>query len=207
MGRGKSFFGVFFSGIFGFLFSMLLLFFANIAIPFVNNPVFTKIVLFLDSNIWLYIIISFIFFISELFSALIFPFNLPYPIFAAIGSMFLLTFIYRIFTLVESMTGKEIFGFFRTFEFLIYPLLFIIIIIASYAEIFSRLFRWLYGEEGIKEMKTEARRARREKMKKTWEEVGDEFRDMLYDIAHSIRTAINPERKKKITTKKKKKRK
>ncbi len=199
MRRHKSFFWALFSNIFGFLFFIFLLFMANLFMPAINNPVFSKIVLFLNSNIVLIIVISFMHLVSDLFAALIFPFNIPYPVFVAFSGMFTLTFLFRIFVLVEEIINAQIFNVFKPFAFLLYPLLFIIIIISGYIHIFSRLFMWEEEYEEKRKMRREERKMRRKKMKgkRTWEDVGDEWRNLMYDVASILREAIKPKGKKK----------
>lgn len=76
--------------------------------------------------------------IGEIFGALPFPLNLPAPLFNAIGSVFLITFLLRIFELLEKTLDKELL-FFDRVQFLIYTIVFVAVLVVGYALIFKRL--------------------------------------------------------------------
>nr|WP_303714044.1 hypothetical protein [Methanoculleus marisnigri] len=79
----------------------------------------------------LLILISVIFLVGDLFGALAFPLNLPGPIFGAVGAVFLVMFLFRLFSLVGELTGVELFAFFETFALPVYALVFIIALFAD----------------------------------------------------------------------------
>ena len=54
-----------------------------------------------------------IFLLGDLFCTLVFPLNLPGPIFGALGAVFVVAFIFRVFMLAGDMTGIEVLGSFR----------------------------------------------------------------------------------------------
>ena len=61
---------------------------------------------FLNSNFWLLLLIGIIIFVADIFGAFPFPLNLPAPIIKAIGSVFIIAFVLRVFQWVDSATGK-----------------------------------------------------------------------------------------------------
>ncbi|MFH0831694.1 MAG: hypothetical protein V1886_02400 [archaeon] len=175
----------FLSSMCGFLVMIILLLLSNVLVSQVNNPLFTGIVLFFNSNIALLTVIFLLFLAGEIFSLFIFPFNLPYPIFSAIGGMFLLTFMFRMFALADNMAGTEMFAFLETLALFLYPLLFFIILASGYGMIFSRLLR---GEDNKAEKKIKKAFSRGKG--KNWDEISSEFRNLLYDIAASLRKSL-----------------
>jgi hypothetical protein len=82
---------------------------------FTENPLNYQIILFLNSNIWLIIVMSIIF----LFGVLIFPFNLPAPLFNVSASVLLKTFLFRIFALIDMLLEEHIFQIFERIAFLV----------------------------------------------------------------------------------------
>ncbi|MCK4476848.1 MAG: hypothetical protein KAU16_08990, partial [Methanophagales archaeon] len=113
---------------------------ANALTIFIMNPLFHQVVQFLNKNIVLLIVMFVIFLIGEVFNALIFPLNLPAPLFDAIGSVFLVAFIFRIFAFLDAFTKENIFQIFTRLSFLIYLLVFIIVLLGGYSWLFARLF-------------------------------------------------------------------
>ena len=61
--------------IFGLLLFLFLLYIANNLSFFTDNPLNYQVILFLNSQVWLLVLITFAFLIGEIFNALIFPVN------------------------------------------------------------------------------------------------------------------------------------
>lgn len=131
--------GVLVSRTIGIVVFLILLGVLNIlAGAYVQTPTFLRIVAFLNANLGLLILISVIFLVGDLFGALAFPLNLPGPIFGAVGAVFLVTFLFRLFSLVGGITGVEIFALFeRAFALPVYILVFIIALIGGYLALFA----------------------------------------------------------------------
>lgn len=141
MGQIKSTFHVFFSRLIGFLIFLVLLVLINILTLYITNETFRQIVFFLNTNLWLIVLFSIILLVGDLFGAIIFPFNLPAPLFNGIGGVLLIRFVFNIFLFVTSLLGIS-FNFDLDFIFFIIALIvFIIIIVTGYIEIFSRVLR------------------------------------------------------------------
>jgi len=85
----KSIPGIIALRIFGLLLFLFLLYIANNLSFFTDNPLNYQIILFLNSQIWLMVMITIAFLIGEIFNALIFPLNLPAPLFNAVGAVLL----------------------------------------------------------------------------------------------------------------------
>lgn len=137
----KSIPGIIALRIFGLLLFLFLLYIANNLSFFTDNPLNYQIILFLNSHVWLLVLITFAFLIGEIFNALIFPLNLPAPLFNAVGAVLLVGFLIRIFALFDILLYINIFHIFDTLSFIIYPFVFIIVLIGGYILILQNLVR------------------------------------------------------------------
>ncbi|MDI6718500.1 MAG: hypothetical protein QMD46_02650 [Methanomicrobiales archaeon] len=150
----------------------------------VNAPLFSAIVGFLWLNAGLLVFIAVMFLIAEVFSAFAFPLNLPAPFFSATASIFLVAFLFRIFRFVDELYNLDVFRVLEFVEPLVYPFLFLGVLIFGYIDIFSRL-----SGDRSDEGRRQPERAPAEG--KTWEEIGREFRGAIYDAIHRVREEIN----------------
>jgi hypothetical protein len=170
---------------------------ANILTYYVSNSLFHSLVLFINENFWLLILIAIILFGGAIFNAFPFPFNLPAPIIQAIGSVFCIAFILRIFQWVDQIASVSLYPMFWFLSFIIVPLVFLLVLASGYFEIMRKLWQQSRieeladgqvvhetplpsGESGTMDV-TDA---------KSWEEIAAEFRMMLYDIIHRFRQEI-----------------
>jgi len=183
-------------GIISFLIIIVL---ANILSYYIGNPTYRSGVDLLNANFWLLLIIGIILFIADLFTAFPFPLDLPAPIIRAIGSVFVIAFILRIFEWVDRIAGSNLYQFFWFLSFVVVPVVFLLVLVTGYYEIIRRLFR-----SGMTNGTAPAtpdptigtpRMAPPGNGIKSWEEVGIEFRMMVYDIIHRFREEIRGNRK------------
>ena len=150
----------------------------------------------LFSNFWLLLFILIILFVADIFGTFAFPLNLPAPIIRAFGSAFCIAFILIVFQWVDNTYGTTVSQFFWLIPSLIVPLVFLIVLVTGYYVIFRQLSELqttesqdgsdtilVNGERYVSVLPTgsDAR---------SWEEIGAEFRVMLYDIFHRIRQDI-----------------
>ena len=170
----------------GLVFFLILLYIANHLAFFTENPLNYQVIQFLNSNIWLIILMSIIFLFGEVFNALIFPFNLPAPLFNASASVILVAFLFRIFSLIDIILNEQIFLIFNRIAFIIYPLVFIIVLIGGYIAILVKLSK-------TKESESLQGKEYKEKTgeKLTWADVGDEFKQTISDLLTLVRQSIN----------------
>ncbi len=185
---------VFVTRMIGIISFLIILVLANILSYYIGNPTYLSMVDLLNANFWLLLIIGIILFIADLFTAFPFPLDLPAPIIRAIGSVFIIAFILRIFEWVDQITGSNLYRFFWFLSFVVVPVVFLLVLVTGYYEIIRRLFR-----SGISNGKTLATPdptigtplvAQPDNGIKSWEEVGIEFRMMVYDIIHRFREEI-----------------
>jgi hypothetical protein len=178
-------------GIITFLIVVVL---ANILTYYVSNPVYSAGVLFLNENFWLLLLIAIILMAGDIFFTFPFPLNLPAPIIRAIGSVFVIAFMLHIFQWVDSVAATSLYSFVWVLSFVIVPIIFIIVLVSGYFEIMRKLLRTPRSEqETDNTVVHETKSIPQEEPvsdAKSWEEIGDEFRLVMYDLMHRFRQEI-----------------
>ena len=170
-----------------FIVFLIILGFLNISLDFFDSNILFEVVRLLNNNIWLIFVFSVIFTIEEVFGSFRFPGNLPAPIFNAIGSIFLLNFLFKIFRLVGNLSEINTFdNLAKSFPFL-YPIIFLLVLLGGYISILSGA-SW----ESPKKKKTTTSTSKEEI---SWDDVGNEFKEMLYEAFHSARESIKQNKK------------
>ncbi|MDV2482722.1 hypothetical protein F8E02_12090 [Methanoculleus sp. Wushi-C6] len=126
--------GILISRIAGFIVFLILLAVLNILSgDYVQSPIFIRIVEFLNASLGLLFLITALFLLGDLFGVLVFPLNLPAPVFNAFGAVFLVTFLFRLFVLVGEITGVEFFAVLeRTLAIPVTILVFVVVLIGGY---------------------------------------------------------------------------
>jgi len=192
--RNNSLGGVFVSRMTGIICLLIFVVLANILTYYVTSPVYHSGVNFVNENFWLLILISVILLVADLFGAFPFPLNLPAPIIRAFGSVFCIAFVLSVFQWVDRISGTTLYQFFWVLAFLVVPLVFLIVLASGYFEIMRRL--WLQPNPDTdtdgKVVRQESREDTEQPVSdgKSWDEIGAEFRMMLYDIIHRFRQEI-----------------
>jgi len=159
---------------------------------------------FLYDNTWLILVFSVLFLMGEVFHALIFPINLLAPLFTALGTVFLVSFIFQLLYYVDGITHTN-FAILRPLTPLISLIIFLIVIIVEYVGIFSEAICRVApttpplqpppNVPPSSEVPPPAAEGEGKAPKeKTWEDIGSEFRGLLYDTMHKIRESINQKR-------------
>lgn len=182
----KSVLGVLFSKFSGILIFLIALAIANILNHYISNNVYHFVVSFFNINLWLIILISLIFFLGELFEILLFPFNLPAPFFNAVGGIFIVTFILRIINFLEIIINLELIKYVLFLIPFVYLLVFIIVLIVGYIKIFMEL--------GLKSKKIEKLKKSNKGNKVGWDEIGEEFKLVVYDLLSKAREKLKSEK-------------
>lgn len=187
---------VFVSRMIGIICFLIIVVLANILTYYVTNSIFTSGINFLNENFWLLILIAVILLAADIFDAISFPFNLPAPLIRAIGSVFFLLFILRVIQFVDVIAATNFYTPSWYLAFLIVPLIFIIVLATGYYSI----LRQLWWEPKKKEETGYDTVVVRDEYQyqaahpvtdaKSWEEIGKEFRLMLFDILHRFREDI-----------------
>jgi hypothetical protein len=161
-----------------------------------SPPVYHSGVTLLNENFWLLILVAIIFLVADLFGAFPFPLNLPAPIIRAFGSVFCIAVIQIIFQWVDGISGTTLYQFFWLSSFILVPLVFLIVLASGYYEIMRQLW-WqpkLEHETGsdtlVLHEEPPGQSTQTVSDAKSWEEIGREFRLMLFDIIHRFRENI-----------------
>ena len=193
--RSKPVSWVFISRMIGIICYLIVVVLANILTFYVSNQVFQSLVTFINVHFWLLLLIAIIFFVADIFGAFPFPLNVPAPLINAIGIVFCIAFILRVFQWVDSVMFTNLYQTFWLISFLIVPLVFIIVLTGGYFTILRQVW-WKPKEE--KEIdgrvlypEQDPDRAKIVSDAKSWEEIGAEFRLMLFDIIHRLRQEVN----------------
>jgi len=150
----------------------------------------------LFSNFWLLLFILVVLFVADIFGTLAFPLNLPAPIIRAFGSAFCITYILIVFQWMDDNYGTTISQFSWLVPSFIVPLVFLVVLISGYYVIFRQLSEQPEKESedmsdtlmGHGERYDSA--AQPVSDARSWEEIGEEFRGMMFDIFHRIREDI-----------------
>ena len=177
---------VFVSRMIGIICFLIIVVLANILTYYVNSPLYHSGVDFLNLNFWLLLLIGIIIFVADIFGAFPFPLNLPAPVIKAIGSVFIIAFVLRVFEWVDSATGNNIYHYFWLLSFVIVPIVFIIVLLAGYYEIICDLWAKAklrdQSEVEVAGETVPATGSPAVTSPKSWEDIGAELRLMLYDL-------------------------
>jgi hypothetical protein len=182
---------VFVSRMIGILCFLIVVVLANILTYYVQSPLYHSGVAFLDLNFWLLLLIAIIIFVADIFGAFPFPLNLPAPVIKAIASVFIIAFVLRIFEWVDTTTGNNIYHYFWLLSFVIVPIVFIIVLLAGYYEIICDLWaKAKLREKSDVVVLGDESSAQETPVPKSWEDVGAEFRMMMYELMHRFREEL-----------------
>jgi hypothetical protein len=187
--KGRSAIWILVSGLFGLILFLILLVGLRYLAGHLGNEAFSGIVDFLLANAALIVLFGLMFMVADLFSAFRFPADLPAPVFSAIGSLFLVAFVLNLFGYVDRHFGSGLSLPFQSVVPVLYLAVFVIVLFAGYARIFARLPA---GEpHGGAEAAGAGAGAGRARNGSSWEDVGAEFRQLLFDLFHRMREEIN----------------
>jgi len=177
------------SGLIGILFFLIFLVILGYIADHISWPLFSGFVDLLYANAALIIIFSVLFMFGDLFATFQFPFNLPFPLFNAAASVLVISFILAILAFIDSFYALGIGEVLPLLKLILYPLMFIVVLIAGYLSIFSKPEKkppedsTLIPDSSDKEEERET--------SPSWEEIGGEFRQAVYDLVHRIRDELN----------------
>ncbi|MFA4850471.1 MAG: hypothetical protein WC626_12155 [Methanoregula sp.] len=192
--RNKSLSSVFISRMIGIITFLIVVVLANILTYYVSSSVYRAGVVFLNENFWLLLLISIILMVGDIFFTFPFPLNLPAPIIRAIGSVFVIAFMLHIFQWVDLVASTSLYSFVWLLSFVIVPVVFIIVLVSGYFEIMHQLLLTSrIDQDSDNPVVHEIKSSPLEETvsdAKSWEEIGAEFRLMMYDLMHRFRQEI-----------------
>jgi hypothetical protein len=139
--------GAIISGLIGIIFFLIFLIVLRVIANLIHSPFYTGFVDFLYANVVLVVLFSVLFMLGEVFEALDYPLNLPFPILKAIGSVLLVAFIIRILVFIDTYFMLGMGSAILVLKIILYPLMFLIVLITGYVSIFSPSRRGKESEE------------------------------------------------------------
>ena len=170
-----------------FVVFLIILGFLNISFDYFDNKMLLEILNLLNNNIWLIFTFSIIFTVGDVFGSFRFPSNLPAPIFNAIGSLFLLNFLFKIFNLVGNFSTIDTFEKLTKALPFLYPIIFLLVLIGGYVSILTG------ASQDVPPKKKKSKNE--ESHDRSWDDVGNEFKEMLYEVFHSARESLKGNKK------------
>ena len=170
----KSAFGITIGKIAGFIIFLILLAILNSVNTNVQNATIGIVTDYLNSSIMIVAAFSLLFLLAELFAIFSFPFNLSYPIWNALASIFLIMFLFNFMVVFPfyDTAPKAILEKIGLFIYILVPFL---VLISGYAKIFFP--------------KKERRRA------SNWEDeehgdIGEEVKGLILDVIRKMRQGL-----------------
>ncbi len=168
-------------GVLAFLTLVMVLSFLE---PSINNLFFSSLVTLLQDN-FIYLLIEVLLLMTgQIFDRFTFPFNLPAPLLNAIASVFLVLVMFNIFAWVDSLSGSNFFPNLEVLQIMLYFLVFLIVLIGGYFKIFGDLLTY------SRDVERKGEAAPVSPDVKTWDAIGNEFRQLVYDLFHRMREEI-----------------
>jgi hypothetical protein len=191
--RNKPLSWIFVSRMMGIICFLIVVVFANFLINYITNPYYHSAVALLNENVWLLIIIALLLLVADIFGVFSFPLNLPAPLIRAMGIVFLIVFLLRVIQWGDTLAATNLYPPFSLISVIIVPFVFLIVLISGYYHILWQLWREPAIEyEESEEVDGEYYDTTLQPLSdaRSWEEIGEEFRLMLYDIIHRFRADI-----------------
>jgi len=136
--KRKSILKVAVSRIVGLIVFLIVLFLLNMLTFAVSFHLLDQVVIFLNTNLVLILFMSVVVGLGEIFGVMKFPYNLPAPLVNACGAVLIVAFIFQLMFFVFMLGHIPLVGLFRFLQYLIYPLVFIIVLIVGYVKIFLK---------------------------------------------------------------------
>ncbi len=181
-GTKRSAHAILVSGLIGLILCLVFLIVMRMIANHYQSPLLTGFVDFLYANLVLIIALSVLFMAGEVFETFSYPYNLPFPAFNAFASVLLVLFLIRMLEFFEIYFTLSISSAIAILQWILFPLIFIVVIVTGYLSIFKKPPEET-PDTGSPQPAPAGKPA-------SWEDVGGEFRQMLYDFFSRIREEI-----------------
>jgi hypothetical protein len=135
MGRFGDMFKIVWMRAIGFVIFVVVMLFLYFLVPLVDNVIYAGIVTFIKDNLFTIFLINLLMLFAELFYLMIFPLNLPAPLFNALASVFIVSFIFRLIDLVTGISMGRTFNLAKTFSYPVYFVVFLVVIVVGYVSL------------------------------------------------------------------------
>lgn len=173
------------SGLLGILVFLIVLVVFRYVATHTSWPLFEGFVDLLFAYAPLIVLFSVLFMVGEIFAVFPFPFNLPFPLFNAVGSVLLVSFLLAVLKYVDDYFSTGISPALDIIALFLLPFVIIIVLIAGYVSIFAGL------KSQEPNSSQEAGSSKSPQDCPSWETIGEEFRQMVADIIRKVRNGIN----------------
>jgi hypothetical protein len=174
------------SGLTGILVFLVILVILGYFGSYYHNAVLLGLVTLLVNNLALILTASVLFIIADIFYTFRFPFSIPGPLLGGLGSLFIVGLFFILMEFFDLTYSLGISAMFSKTRYFLYPLVFFIVVIAGYARIFCP------ENAGCKQPgSADVNNPSACPSRKSWDDVGDEFRQAIYDFFHRIREELN----------------
>jgi hypothetical protein len=178
------------SGLIGIIFFLIMLIMFNYIAVHISSPLFSGFVDLLYANAALIIIFSVLFMLGDIFATFAYPFNLPFPLFNAAASVLLVSFIISIMGFINSFYALGIGQSLQLVKLILYPLTLLVVLIAGYLSLFSKP-QERNSDECSQSSAETSEKEEQKRSSPSWEEIGNEFRQVIFDFFHRIRDDLN----------------
>lgn len=188
-GKNRGLLGTVFSGLSGMVIFVILVYLANIIVPYVNNYTYWKFVYFINVNVALILLISIVSFLGDLVYLLNFPFDVPAPIFKTVSAMMGISFVFNLISFIDLLLKIHIYNILKPFEDTIYLIVIIVFLVLGYAMVINKKRREDREIGKIKEIKKslEVKEAISEI---EWEDIGKEIKLAVYNLVSTIKVGL-----------------
>lgn len=174
------------SGLTGILIFLVILVIIGYLASYYNNTVLLGLVTLLVNNLALILTASVLFIIADIFYTFRFPFSIPGPLLGGLGSLFIVSLFFILMDFFDLTYRLGISAMFSKIRYILYPLVFFFVVIAGYARFFCP------EKAGCKQpWRANVNDSAVCPSRKSWEDIGDEFRQAIYDFFHRIREELN----------------
>lgn len=150
---------ILFRGILGLLIFLILLGAANLLKIYITHPFYIFFVDTFNQAFWIIIVLSILFIAADIFRALTFPFNLPYPILNAFAFVYLASLLFEILPPIIIISGIEIPWKLSTIKLIIILAVFALTVVSGYIHVFAHR----HDYEKNKQQKTQNKKSSRKR--------------------------------------------
>ena len=189
MAEQKGVLGILISRSAGFLIFLILLAIASCLKHSINYSLYSDIVNFIIDNLNLSFVIFFTGIVAAVLWRIVFPISLIAPIASAISSMFVVTYLFRVWIFAS---GYVYSGIMFPVD-LIYRAVFVLVIFFGYLAILAGLGKRKKKDGGKKEKREKVEKFGKESI--NWDEIGGQFKLALYNLGSSLKNMFEPKKK------------
>jgi hypothetical protein len=173
------------SGLTGIIIFLVLLAILGYLATYFHNAFLLGFVSLLVNNLTLILTAGILFIVADIFSSFRFPCNLPGPLFRGLGSFFVVSLIFIFLEFFDLWYGPGMPVTFLNTQYFFSLLVFFIVVITGYVRIFYPDTIRPDIPHGTETDKPAC------PVCTSWEEVGNEIRQAMYDLVHRFRDEIN----------------